>query len=68
MEESSRRGADQPQKALAGEVLVAQRNPSQGQALLADFAALLAFKVVEQALGCVAELVTLSIEKHPAAQ
>lgn len=45
-----------------------QRNHSQNQALLACFAILLTFKVVKQALGCVAELITLSIEKHPAAQ
>jgi len=38
------------------------------RSLLARSATLLTFKVVKQALRCVAELVTLSIEKHPAAQ
>jgi len=55
-------------KALAEDILATQRNQPQDQALLAHSAILLAFKVVKQALGCVAELVTLSIEKHPAAQ
>ena len=65
---SSRHEVYQLLKALAGDILVTQRNRSQDQALLACFAILLTFKVVKQALGCVAELITLSIEKHPAAQ
>lgn len=50
------------------EILATQRNRSQDRALLAHFAVLLTFKVVKQALGGVAELIALSIEKHPAAQ
>lgn len=49
-------------------MLVTQRKRSQRRALLACPAILLTLKVVKQALGCVAELVTLSIEKHPAGQ
>lgn len=55
-------------KAPAEDTLVTQRNHPQDQALLAHSAVLLTFKVVKQALRCVAELVTLSIEKHPAAK
>lgn len=52
----------------AGAMLVTQRKCSQHRALLACPAILLTLKVVKQALGRVAELVTLSIEKHPAGQ
>lgn len=49
-------------------MLVTQRKCSQHGALLARPAVLLTLKVVKQALRRVAELVTLSIEKQPAAQ
>lgn len=49
-------------------MLVTQRKYSQHRALLAHPAILLTLKVVKQALGRVAELITLPIEKHPAAQ